>query len=119
MARTLACARIRMHASAQALTGVLTPTQTLNIDARNHMHACAQTSTGTPGTDYPIPNPALVNTKVCYGLTAAALTSSVVAYKEVRFGSNLMHVPQQHGPSMRLLSHVRSCEGMQTCLRHC
>ena len=61
------------------------------------MRACAQTSTGTPGTDYPIPNPALVNTKVCYGLTPAGLTSSVVAYKEVRSGSKRIHASQQRG----------------------
>ncbi|KAK9830602.1 hypothetical protein WJX81_003718 [Elliptochloris bilobata] len=33
------------------------------------------TSTGTPGVDYPAPNPALVKTRVRFGLSAAALTT--------------------------------------------
>jgi hypothetical protein len=43
-----------------------------------------QTSTGTPGIDFPVLNPGLVKTQVCYGLSAAAMTNVVVAQREVR-----------------------------------
>lgn len=33
--------------------------------------------------DYAIPNPELVKTKVCYGLTPTGLTTVVAAYTEV------------------------------------
>ena len=44
----------------------------------------AQTSTGQPGIDFPVLNPGLVKTQVCYGSSAAALTNVVVAQREVR-----------------------------------
>ena len=61
--------------------------------------------------DYPIPNPALVKTKVCYGLAATALTTVVPAYTEVRGIPSNMHLSLK-APAARtilgLMLHMRT-----------
>ena len=61
---------------------------------------------GTPGVDYQTPNPELVNTKVCYGLTPTGLTTVVAAYKEVRFSCNTCTAPQAAWPDVNLVPHA-------------
>ena len=84
-------------------------------DASEGVWRARQTAVGTPGVDYAIPNPELVRTKVCYGLTPTGLTTVVAAYTEVHPipcpTCALFLVQKAH---MTRMSHVRTCALMQT-----
>ena len=90
-----------------------------SISASDYIWRAHQTAVGTPGVDYAIPNPELVKTKICYGLTPTGLTTVVAAYTEVHPTPHPHALfPSPEGRTWIKKFHMRTAPSCKTHVQH-